>query len=292
MRDSPYVWATRRAEKLVAEWGISSLPVDLREIAREHGIPVRAMPPEMQGVSGMLLRAGESYGIAYATFIDNEGFQRFSIAHELGHYFLDGHPEKVLAGTDAHQSQAGFGSGDRFELEADHFAAGLLMPDPLFARAMDKAGKGFRAIERLKEVCGTSITATAIRYAERAEEPVAVVVSTGQVIDYWFGSDAFKRIPDITWLKKGDPVPSGTPTAAFNRDPGKVARSARVEGSSGVLDWFGDGPDRELSEDVVGLGGYGKTLTVLFAEDWPDEDEEEEDDASEWNPRFHKSRRR
>jgi hypothetical protein len=34
-------------------------------------------------------------------------------------------------------------------------------------------------------------------------------------------------------------------------------------------DWF-DGPDTEISEEVIGLGEYGRTLTVLRAESLPD----------------------
>ncbi len=38
----------------------------------------------------MLLREGNEFGIFYSTAISNKGFQRFSIAHELGHYSLEG----------------------------------------------------------------------------------------------------------------------------------------------------------------------------------------------------------
>ena len=73
----------------------------------------------------MLLRRGNTFGIAYATHINSIGFQNFSVAHELGHYFLPGHVEAVLANDDVHDSRAGFASGDRYEMEAEHFAATL-----------------------------------------------------------------------------------------------------------------------------------------------------------------------
>jgi hypothetical protein len=292
-RASPYLWASRRAEALVRAWGLDALPIDVHAIAAKEGIEVRPMPSSIRGVSGMLQRVEEVYGIAYATFADNPGFERFSIAHELGHYFLDGHPEALLAATGLHQSRAGFASGDKRELEADHFAASLLMPGPLFERAIAKAGSGFGAIERVAETCLTSLTATAIRYAECADEPAAVVVSAGAVVDYWFESDAFKRIRGGGWLHRGEPLPPRTPTAAFNRDPGCVERCERREASSSVREWFGDGPDLELAEDVVGLGSYGKTLTVLFADvPPPDESEEEDEKLGAWEPTFHRSRRR
>ena len=163
MKRDRLAWAGRRAEKLIAERGVTALPVDVETIAHEEGILVTAMPSHITGVSGMLQKSGENFGIGYATFVDNPGFQRFSIGHELGHYFLEGHPEALLR-DGPHQSRAGFSSGDRYELEADHFAASLLMPNPLFARALDGAGPAFRrsggsrisARRRLKRRrCGT-----------------------------------------------------------------------------------------------------------------------------------------
>jgi len=47
--------------------------------------------------------------------------QRFSIAHELGHYCLEGHPDALLS-NGRHYSRAGFVSSDPFEQEADHFS--------------------------------------------------------------------------------------------------------------------------------------------------------------------------
>ena len=43
-----------------------------------------------------------------------------------------------------------------------------------------------------------------------------------------------------------------------------------------------------LTEEVVGLGGYGKTLTVLTAQEAIDADELQEDEEmiESWKPRF------
>lgn len=42
------------------------------------------------------MRLGETFGIQYASHIANEGFIRFTVAHELGHYFLPGHAEHLF----------------------------------------------------------------------------------------------------------------------------------------------------------------------------------------------------
>jgi hypothetical protein len=43
-----------------------------------------------------------------------------------------------------------------------------------------------------------------------------------------------------------------------------------------------------LNEEVVGLGGYGRTLTVLSAQDAVDVEELQEDEEliESWKPRF------
>ena len=177
--------------------GITALPVDPIAIARGVDIEVWPKPVSASGVSGMLLRTGNSFGIAYATHINSIGFRNFSIAHELGHYFLPGHIDAVLAAGSVHESHAGFASGDRYEMEADHFAAMLLMPYSLFTNAMRVAGDGLAAIERLAEKCRTPLTATAIRYAKCTRDHVAIVLSSASRINYCFMSNALKELKDL-----------------------------------------------------------------------------------------------
>ncbi len=287
-RSDPYWLATQAAEKVVNERGIAALPVDPIALARDIGIEVMAKPARAQGVSGMLLRVGDAYGIAYATHIDNIGFQNFSVAHELGHYFLPGHIDAVLADGDVHESRAGFASGDRYELEADHFAAGLLMPRSLFTDAMRRAGDGLAAIERLADLCQTSLTATAIRYTQCTRDPIAMVLSAGNQINYCFMSDALKEVDGINWIRKRELLPKNTATFAFNQDADHVRRADRTEDTSDLQDWFGGRHSIEITEEVIGLGSYGRTLTVLTATDLPGPEEiEEEDEINESSePKF------
>ena len=119
----------QQAEKVLRDEGMEDLGVDPIALAERHDILVQAKPDTAPGVSGMLMHVNTTFGILYATHIDNDGFQRFSISHELGHYFLEGHPEHLFSsGAQLHSSMAGFASVDPFEREADYFASGLLMP--------------------------------------------------------------------------------------------------------------------------------------------------------------------
>ncbi len=284
--------AKQKGETLVREFGIDSLAIDPFAIASRRDIVVEAKPDVAEGVSGMLLRHDDVFGILYATHIPSEGFQRFSIAHELGHYFLDGHIDHVLPKDGVHASHAGFVSTDPYELEADNFAAGLLMPAKLFRRALGKNEPGLADIESVADLCRTSLTATAIRYAELSEDAVAVVVSTGATIDYCCLSDTMKSLPQLTWLRKGLPVPRGTATAKLSAHPDRIARADRAEADIDIMDWLGGSRSVRGTEEVIGLGGYGKTLTVLTCPSLIDETYQEDDGDDEedlidrWTPRF------
>ncbi|MDR2011895.1 MAG: ImmA/IrrE family metallo-endopeptidase [Rhodanobacter sp.] len=285
--------AKQRGEAVLSEEKITELAVDPFEIAARHNIVVQAKPDTESGVSGMLLRHGNSFGILYASDIPNEGFQRFSVAHELGHYFLDGHIDHVLLNDDVHSSRAGFSSGDPYEQEADNFAVGLLMPAKLFTRLMGRSRLGLADIESARDICKTSLTATAIRYAELTDDAIAVILSTGRTIDYCILSETMKSLPDLTWLKRGSPVPTTSVTAQFNADSSRVLRAEREENEIDVLDWLGGKRSSIVTEEVVGLGRYGKTLTVLSSRKigqdvYDDEEDDEQDLVEQWTPRFKK----
>jgi len=284
-RSNSYRPAECEAEKVIESQGISELPVNPIDLARSINIEVKS-EGNTKGVSGMLLRKGEQYGIFYSTYIDNVGFQHFSVAHELGHYFLPGHIDAVLGGGNIHRSHAGFISNDRHEKEADYFAANILMPTPLFTDAMKRAGDGFIAIKSLADLCQTSLTATAIRYAQCTGDPVAAVLSSGNQVDYCFMSDSLKEMEGIEWLRKGAFLSKDTATFAFNQDKDCASRAEHTENTCNLQDWFGGSCDAEITEEVVGLGNYGKTLTVLTG--FPDLEEIQEESSlrDSWQPKF------
>ena len=286
-RREQFVESQREAEKLLRELGIDALPIDPFAVARRLDIDFRPLPATVGGASGMLLHVNGAFGIAYPTHIHNEGFKRFSVAHEIGHYRLPGHVDAVLDSRGQHVSKAGFRSTNHYELEADHFASALLMPARLFAAAAARAGDGLQAIEALHAECATSLESTAIRYAQTSRDPVAVIRSANGTIDYAFMSGALKEFSGLDWIRKGTRLPSGSVTADFNGNPENVARGKRAEGQACLQDWFNGEHRQKVLEEVVGLGSYGKTLTVLTGMEQPDAAADEDAELEElWAMRF------
>lgn len=276
------------AESLIKGLQLNRLPIDPIAIAKDRNIEVVAKPMEDAGCSGMLVRLGNEFAIAYATHLENKGFENFSIAHELGHYYLPGHVDAVINGSGSHVSRAGYSSADKYEREADQFAAAFLMPRYLFFPELIRVGNGLDAIINLSELCNTSLHSTAIRYAECTRDPMAIVVSENNIIDHCFMSPALKNIVGLNWISGGGKVPKDTLTFTFNSDKANITQALRANDVSNAQDWFGGSRDIQISEDVIGLGRYGKTLTVLYDMEIPDEQDEEDEQRliESWTPKF------
>ncbi|WP_395741686.1 ImmA/IrrE family metallo-endopeptidase [Prosthecobacter sp.] len=103
--------------------------------------------------------------------------ERFTIAHELGHYHIPEHRKQLLAGCPSHGSNTGaFDGADSIEeLEADTFAANLLMPPKRFVprlRAVKETP--LSAVLRLRQEFDTSLESTAIQ-TMRHDDGVLVI---------------------------------------------------------------------------------------------------------------------
>lgn len=272
------------------ELGFTSFPIDVRGIAISSDINLVEKPPSQKGVSGgIIFHALEEVTIFYSSDVDSEGFRNFTIGHELGHYFLPGHPEKIQSTAPVHLSRAGFSQGSSsIELEADHFASGLLMPSLLVRNELNEGQVGLDGILNLAKVSQCSWTASAIRAAECAEYPMAIIVSFSEHICYCFMSDSFKSLKP-KFLRKGDLLPY-TGTRSFNQDQDNIVNVKRVCTRTNFTEWFGNNSQITLDEEIIGLGNYGFTLTVISSEnllsDPYEEDDEEEKLIDSWTPKF------
>ena len=118
----------RRAERLLKAAGVTSHPVPLNKIA-EH-LRIRIQYADLgNDCSGVLVRNPSSKGgVIGVNWAHHANRQRFTVAHEIGHYVLhDGN-----AFVDKHyrvnfRTNTGSGTQDQ-EIEANRFAAALLMP--------------------------------------------------------------------------------------------------------------------------------------------------------------------
>jgi hypothetical protein len=108
--------------------------------------------------------------------------QRFSIAHELGHWMID--RGKLSNFVCSEKNFISDWSGDNPERRANRFAVDLLMPRNLFEPAAKRREITFATVRGLCEQFQTSLTATAIRLVECGSFPSILVCSNSNGIKW------------------------------------------------------------------------------------------------------------
>lgn len=130
--------AVVEAEQLLALYGISSPPVPVEEIASHAGIQV--VRAASHGSESAFLIRDHSRTIIGVNSRQSRRRQRFSIAHELGHWKL--HDGRALIVDHSirinKRDNVSSAATDTEEIEANSFAAALLMPRTWVQQAVDR----------------------------------------------------------------------------------------------------------------------------------------------------------
>lgn len=278
------------AQSVLEENGLLELPVDIVSLADKKDIHIDVMPPELakRSIYGAVSVKNDAITILYSTLIDNMGFQNFTIAHELGHYFLEGHFEEVLDVNGLHISDSDFCSKSPYEVEADHFAAGLLMPEKLCKKLVAQFPDGIDGIKALAKETWSSLTAAAIRYIDLTTAPSAIVISSGGSVEYTVPTREVVKLGSFPY--RGSSIPSASLTAKFSKAcPLMQEATDSGEMESDLSLWIGGRKSIPCIEQVLRLGRTGKVLTVLTCHELDEEeDERDNDDAFEkrWGLQF------
>lgn len=289
-------WAQQKAgaqaDVLVRRLGLS-YPVDPLAVAAEEFPLLRCGGRHFENrFDGKLRFIAErhSFVLMYNTKYD-EGYPagrhhprtRFSIGHELGHYFLETHHAYLTHGGRSHPSINEFRSKLQIEREADAFAASLLLPTHLAAPVVNS---GELSVARLEQIAGdfeTSLVSTAIRSVQLSHFPCALAGIREGAVAWMFPSASM--IKAQIYPKKGS-LPRNA-EALWNdfqvSGQSKAAREGRA------ADWFrsyGDDDQRRIfvTEEYVPVPALGTLLCLLTMEEndvFPEVDEELEYDEDD-----------
>lgn len=137
-----------KAEKVLKKLGILDAPVPLNKILNHFQINLLDAPSA--AYSGMILTTDNRTFIGLNTDECDER-KRFTIAHELGHFFLENATEKAFVDDvktidNGIKLQIAFRGkqhkkGDYEEMKANAFAASLLMPAKWLIKDLKKFGR-------------------------------------------------------------------------------------------------------------------------------------------------------
>lgn len=246
-------------------------PVDPFQIAAACDIVVEPLTSLAPGISGCLMYKDGAFGILYANHLSNDGFRRFTVAHELGHFFIDDHAQKIID-SGIHTSRDDLGSSDPFERQANFFATALLMPEREFNQSLWHIEADLEGVHKLAERFGVSLTAAAIRIAELSEEAVAIVVSSGMSIEYCLVSKVLEAVPQLRRPQRGEVLSRSTATYRLNKRIQQGENCTSISDTGTLDDWFEGMTDLEVTEEALHLGrNYSKTLTIVTCDLDPDE---------------------
>lgn len=248
-----------RAFRLRKDLALTERDFDLDELVRSMGFEVR-YETIASGAEGLGVRFGGEDIIRINSDGRSERRQRFTLAHELGHFLL-GHCS-ICEPQHVH----GFSTSPE-ERAANEFAAALLMPAVHFREDARHAHPRMDELSELADLYGVSRSAAALRFVRYTEDGCAVVgVTAGS---YWC-----KKSPRAEgwWL------PSQAPAGSLVQEHvrGSRAQPAAEVDSAVWLENYRRRTPCQIREEVA-PAGPGAWLVLLSELPDPEEDPDVED---------------
>ena len=118
----------QKIEEILLENKIKSAPIPVEDIAKKYNIAIGTTPSDR--FSGVLLRKEDGTSYIAVNSKESPVRQRFTIAHELGHYFLHPNTQTFVDFRDITQNV----TRNPKERQANKFAAALLMPKKILQK--------------------------------------------------------------------------------------------------------------------------------------------------------------
>lgn len=253
--------------------------IDIEAIAVERGVIV--VEGTLTGAEGRLTVLGSKGLITVKNNILELGKKRFIIAHELGHFEL--HRTKIptisCSNMDFHEWHA----RKPFEVEANYFAAELLMPEHIFKGKTDGKALSKSLIELLSREFQTSLTATSIRFVTLRTE-YALVCSEKLAIKWFVVGEEFPYKLNVL----GKLHPSSIAYDFFKGD-GLPNKFLRVTEDAWIDDYKFNTNDKVM-EMAIALPSYNQVLSFIYVDSDDDNDYNRDDYYREIDGhlRFHK----
>lgn len=269
--------AARRGEETARAYGFESWPVDPLVILKAEKKLILASGDDYRDTfDGRLSYVGPRFVLCYNTKYNQWPHQgelhpkvRFTLGHELGHYFMDSHRTYLVNHKKPHGSFTEFQSNSVVEQEADSFSSGLLMPSYLLSSHINQnIDPTLDHVREMASKFDVSFTALLVRWVQLSHFPCAALCVRKNRIQWGFASDPFKTA-GLYRARTGQ--------ATIGQDAGKFTEvdptfsKFRVGQGSGIaknwLDWQG----RRISVNEFYMAiPYSKCLMVFAVADEDD----------------------
>jgi hypothetical protein len=257
-----------RAASVLSTFAYDVPPVDVREIAAAEGIFLAEGDYGPNFFGRIEYHLGARKFILYHPILSSSSIDywqtRFSVAHELGHYYIAEHRKLLIQGKE-HSSEPGFVCDNEMEREADLFASALLIPESAVKGLWRPNKLSIKRVLELSARCETSAVAAALRSTRGSEETAVMALSQNGKILFAGASDE-ARARRFGWIET---IPEHSPTASATR---ASSNNNIFEATVRIQSWFENSSDNSSCwEEAMRLGRTDLVLTLLIME----EEEEE-----------------
>lgn len=254
---TPQGWAIRLTQILSlhqAAHGLPRFPIDVAALAQDFSRQVFPDAPITivkglqlsKGVEGMLMPhpsgSGE-WGIVYNETIRSAGRRNFTLAHELGHYFLhrNTHPGGLKC---TNRNMADWDEArNKIEGEANTFASYLLMPLDDFRAQIKGRVIDIDVMTELSDRYAVSLTAAILKWMTITDKRAMIVVGKEGFIDWAWSSEPLIR-SGIYYAARQTVVELPAASLAAQEVDWDTGRHGRLH-PAGI--WLGAEPVREMT---------------------------------------------
>lgn len=250
--------AAAEAQKLWRLYGFTSpKQLVIEDLAMARGILV--MDGKLDSSAARLVRSGDTGIARISDRIREPGRRKFAIAHEIGHWELHKNQSQLLACTDD-DMLVRYGTS-RLEIEASIFAGSLLMPEHLIVERAGGRRPTKTVLDNLCTYFGTTLTATALRFVETANDYYVFVMSENNRIRWWRASDSFGE--HELWIDNRTALPRDSAAACFFRGEAVPSEPQPIDLAAWLNDLPGINSDT-IIEQAFPLPAYGQVISILW----------------------------
>lgn len=268
--------AAERAAEVLEAVGYS-VPVDPVAIAAHEGRRrLRLCGDDLGNAFDGQLEFHRNKGcflLLYNTRYDKTGGEhhprtRFSIAHELGHYYLADHRDHLLRGGAPHPSKGEFIVDDIVEREADAFAAAILIPSRDVKPLVNQGPFSLAVIETVAATFHVSLVSAALRAVNLCHFPAAVAGLPVGGHPWFTSSSAFREAG--CFRRASSELPSAGALRMLELFRCGAAEPSQHDSKLG--EWFhlpqdGRLEDVFVTEQYVPIGSMGTLFVVISADE-------------------------
>lgn len=284
-RKKPIAEANHISSMLKIVLGEDRFPVKVDELALEYSHQCFADSPidkvqgdVLDGFDGLLKanKARSKWLILYNSASPSEGRQRFTIAHEFGHYLLHRDLQDSFACSDG-DIETGDNNGRDIETEADLFASTLLMPLDDFRRQVDGQAISFDLLGHCAERYRVSLTAAALRWIEIAPKRAVLIASRDDHM-LWAKSNKAALKSGAYFATRKNVIELPRDALAYSNNVSAPTSSEKAQAQR----WFPREPaSMPLTEMMKVARNYDYTLTLLLMPDSEWHGAHHDDEATE-----------